>query len=201
MTHYPSAINRLIQLLKKLPGVGTRTAERFAFHLLDWKGSDLEALSTSLHSLKQEVKQCNICNCFEEEGVCPFCTSAACDPTKLCIIASPKDVYLIDETGVFKGLYHVLGGLLSPIQGRMATHLNLENLWKRIEEPSLIKEVILALDSTLEGDTTSLFLKEQLQKRGVTVSRLAFGIPMGSPLDFIDGGTLARALAGRQHLS
>lgn len=199
MTKYPSSLNKLISLLKKLPGVGSRTAERFAFHLLQGKQEDLDQLASSLSLLKKQVQHCPTCRCFQEEISCAFCASPQRDPSKLCIIASAKDAYLIDCTGSYQGMYHVIGGLISPIQGRGSASLDLEALYRRFSN-SDIKEVILALDSTLEGDTTSLFLKEELQKRGISVSRLAFGIPIGSPLDFIDNGTLARALVGRQHL-
>ena len=199
MSKYPSALNKLIILLKKLPGVGTRTAERFAFHLLQGKQEDLDQLSFALSHLKKQVHHCPICRCFKEESECSFCSPASRDPTKLCIIASAKDAYLIDWTGSYQGLYHVIGGLISPIQGRGSASLDLEALYSRLAG-SEIKEVILALDSTLEGDTTSLYLKEELLKRGLSVSRLAFGIPIGSPLDFIDNGTLARALIGRQNM-
>jgi len=199
MTKYPIALNKLITLLKKLPGVGSRTAERFAFHLLQGKQEDLDQLAHSLSLLQKQVHHCPTCRCFKEESACSFCTSPHRDPSKLCVIAAAKDAYLIDATGSYNGFYHVIGGLISPIQGRGSASLDLEALYTRFSQ-SDIKEVILALDSTLEGDTTSLYLTEELQKRGLAVSRLAFGIPIGSPLDFIDGGTLARAFSHRQHL-
>lgn len=200
MHRYPAALNKLIALLKKLPGVGTRTAERFAFHLLQGKQEDLDLLASSLSSLQTEISSCPICFCFQEkENACSFCDSFQRNRSQLCIVASPKDAYLIDATGSYTGLYHVIGGLLSPLQSRNVTTLSLEPLYLRCSKGE-IKEVILALDSTLEGDTTSLFLKEELQKRGLSVSRLALGLPIGSPLEFIDGGTIARALMGRQNL-
>lgn len=198
MAHYPEPIQRLIQLLKKLPGVGGRTAERFAFQLLSWKHEDLQHLGNALNQLPYEVHQCSTCFCLKDENECAFCNPRTRDLSRICVIASAKEAYLIDETGTYRGLYHVLGSLLSPIQGHTTAQLRLENLMERIEKMG-ITEIILALDSTLEGDTTSLFLKEQLQQLPVKVSRLAFGIPMGSSLDFIDGGTLGRALMGRQH--
>ena len=115
----------------------------------------------------------------------------------MCIIATAKDVFAIEETGTFQGLYHVLGGLLSPLEGRHPQHLNFEGLKRRIETLK-VQEITIALDSTLEGDTTALYLREQLQNFNIKVSRLAFGLPMGSSLDFVDGGTLSRAFSGRQ---
>lgn len=197
MTRYPVALQQLIAFLKKLPGVGTKTAERFAFHLLSWPQAELAAFSTILANLRQTITQCPDCKCFMEKTHCPFCADSQRDPSQLCIISSPKDAYVIEETRSFKGLYHVLGCLLSPMEGRSVEHLNLDHLKKRITSHP-IKEIIIALDSTIEGDTTSLYLKECIAKWGLEVSRLAFGIPLGSSLDFVDGGTLARAILGRQ---
>lgn len=197
MAKYPSELTHLIAYLKRLPGVGTKTAERFAFQLLDWQEAELKNFSSTLFHLKEKITQCPECHCLTSDDQCFFCHSVSRDKSQLCIVASPRDAYSIDETGAFKGLYHVLGGLLSPIDGKSPEHLNLEHLKKRIHSLQ-IKEIIIALDSTLEGDTTSLFLKEQIQIWGLPVSRLAFGIPIGSSLDFVDGGTLARALTGRQ---
>ena len=197
MPKYPTDITFLIAHLKKLPGVGTKTAERFAFHLLNWQEAELESFSSLLGHLKEKITLCPECRCLADSGQCFYCHNPARDPAHLCIIASPRDAYSIEETGAFRGVYHVLGGLLSPIDGKTPEHLNLELLKKRIVSLQ-VKEIIIALDSTLEGDTTSLYLKEQIQGWGLPVSRLAFGLPMGSSLDFVDGGTLARALTGRQ---
>lgn len=197
MAKYPSELTCLIAYLKKLPGVGTKTAERFAFHLLNWKEDELHSFASLLAQLKEKITKCHECHCLTDHQRCHFCHSPTRDTSKLCIIASARDAYSIDETGAFRGLYHVLGGLLSPIEGKTPEHLNLEKLKNRITAFQ-VKEIIIALDSTLEGDTTSLFLKEQIQEWGLPVSRLAFGLPIGSSLDFVDGGTLARALTCRQ---
>jgi recombination protein RecR len=197
MAKYPFELTQLIAYLKKLPGVGTKTAERFAFGLLDWREDELHALSALLAQLKKRITPCPECHCLTDSGPCYFCDRSKRDPSQLCIIASPRDAYAIEETGSFRGFYHVLGGLLSPIEGKTPEHLNLDHLKKRLTSLQ-IQEIIIALDSTLEGDTTSLFLKEQIQDWGLPVSRLAFGIPIGSSLDFVDGGTLARAITARQ---
>lgn len=197
MARYPVALQQLIAFLKKLPGVGTKTAERFAFHLLSWPPSELAAFSALAANLRESITQCPECHCLMEKNLCPFCADTMRDRSKICIITSPKDVYAIEETRSYKGLYHVLGCLLSPIEGKSIEHLRLDQLKKRIETHP-VKEIIIALDSTLEGDTTSLYLREYLLKWGLSVSRLAFGLPLGSSLDFVDGGTLARAFTGRQ---
>jgi recombination protein RecR len=197
MPKYPLSLQQIIAFLRKLPGVGTKTAERFAFHLLSWPASELKSFSTALGILRESITQCQECQCFMEKNRCAFCADDQRDRSQICIITSAKDAYAIEETRSFKGLYHVLGCLLSPLEGKSVEHLQLERLKKRIENHP-VKEIIIALDSTLEGDTTSLYLKEYILKWGLNVSRLAFGLPLGSSLDFVDGGTLARAFMGRQ---
>lgn len=195
MSKYPPSLLFLITYLKKLPGVGAKTAERFAFQLLNWPEHQLQDLAALMHKIKEKIGRCPECNCLIEGSICAFCNEAERDTSIICVISSPKDVFNIEETHSYRGLYHVLGGLLSPLEGRNPEHLYLEPLKSRIQSKK-IKEVVLALDSTLEGEATALYLKEELQ--GVSISRLAFGLPIGSSLDFVDGGTLTRALLGRQ---
>ena len=198
MAHkFPEDLLKLISHLKKLPGVGTRTAERFAFELLSWNESDLDALAQSLTDLKEKVPSCPTCGCLSDRGVCSFCKNR--DVKSLCLLASARDVYAIEETGHYKGLYHVIEHLLSPLDGRHTETLRLDRIENRIQENG-VNELILAFDSTIEGDTTALYLKKHLSHLNISISRLAFGIPVGSSLEYIDGGTLARALAGRQSL-
>lgn len=196
MTQYPSELITLIAYLKKLPGVGRKTAERFAFYLLDWEKEELKKFSSQLGSLKEKITSCPDCGCLKDTDACPFCTAPNRDPSLLCLVSSPRDVYSIEETHAFKGLYHVIGGLLSPLEGRSIEKLNLEKLEKRVKE-NPIQEVIIAFDSTLEGDATALYLKQRLDICGVKATRLAFGLPMGSSLDFVDYGTLEKAFTGR----
>lgn len=196
MNQYPSQILTLIGHLKKLPGVGRKTAERFAFYLLDWKEEDLQKFSKDLSSLKEKVVPCPTCGCLNDAPACYFCTSPSRDRSVLCLVSSPRDVYPIEETHAFKGLYHVIGGLLSPLDGRSIDPLSIEKLAKRITENE-VSEVIIAFDSTLEGDATALFIKQELDQIGVKATRLAFGLPMGSSLDFVDYGTLEKAFTGR----
>ncbi len=197
MALYPLELRGLIAFLKKLPGVGSKTAERYAFQMLSWQETDLHSFSALLGTLKEKITHCPECHALCDQNKCVICNDERRDRSQLCILASARDVYSLEETGTFRGLYHVLGGLLSPIDGKTPEHLNLNQLKTRIESLQ-IREVIIALDSTIEGDTTSLFLKEQIQQWNIPVSRLAFGLPMGSSLDFVDGGTLARAFTGRQ---
>jgi len=197
MSQYPSELLTLISYLKKLPGVGTKTAERFAFYLLEWSKEDLTKFSDKLATLKEKISPCTTCGCLMDSSHCGFCDGGKRSPTTLCLVSSPRDVYAIEETRAFKGLYHVLGGLLSPLEGRSIAGEVLEKLHRRLEE-NPIEEVIIALDSTLEGDATALFIKKKLDEWGMSTTRLAFGLPMGSSLDFVDYGTLEKAFTGRR---
>lgn len=198
MAKYPLPLIHLISLLKKLPGVGSKTAERFAFHLLEWPSEELAHFSELARNLQETVVHCNTCRCIKDLDACAFCDETKRDTSVLCIISSAKDAYAFEETRAYKGLYHVLGGLLSPLDGKTPDHLDLPRLKQRLTTHG-IQEVILALDSTIEGDATALYLKDELQRLGVRVTRLAFGLPIGSPLEYIDGSTLSRALSGRQN--
>ncbi len=193
---YPSALSKLIAVLRKLPGVGTKTAERFAFQMITWQENALKEMGETISTIKEKVKRCPSCNCLIE-SLCPFCDSKNRQRELLCIVSSPKDLFLIEGTHEYKGLYHVLGPLLSPLEEKAFDLLEIDKLKKRIGEQG-IKEVIFAFDATCEGDATALFLKEQLHPLDIATFRLALGLPMGSALDFIDGGTLARALQGRK---
>ena len=186
----------LMTLLRKIPGVGSKTAERYTFHLLEWDQSSLELLSTALNDLRNKVQTCPACHCLKGEDPCDFCNINKREQHTLCIVSSAKDVYPIEDTHTFRGLYHVLEGLFSPLQGYDAHRINVKEIQERILRHG-VRDVILALDSTVEGDATALFLKEEMKHWGVNISRLAFGIPLGSALDYVDAGTLARALLGR----
>lgn len=194
--HYPDHLLKLIAVLKKFPGVGTKTAERFAFHLLDWPEEKLMEMSSTIKEVKSHLKICPLCGALIEKS-CTICGDKSRNQEILCIVASVKDIFLIEETREYRGLYHVLGTLFSPIHGKAPHPQTIEKLKTRIETMG-VKEVIIGLDSTIEGDATALFLKKELISYPITLFRLALGLPMGSSFDFIDGGTLARALAGRR---
>lgn len=193
---YPKHLTTLITLLKKLPGVGKATAERFSFQLLKWSDDDLKFLGEIISDIKTKITFCSECGCILNNDQCNFCSSLR-DPSKICIISSLKDVFSIEQTRTYSGLYHIISSLLSPIDGVGFEGLKLEKLKERIKKHNS-KEIIIALDSTLEGDATAFFLKQELQSFNVKISRLAFGVPVGSCLDLVDGSTLAKALDGRQ---
>ena len=193
MMQYPAYLHRLIDALRTLPGVGGRTAERFAFQMLTWSKEELKELSGVIGELPEAVAHCSTCGCLIEEE-CSYCDPNTRLVKTLCVVSSPKDVFAIEETGEYRGFYHVLDGLLSPLEGRGPEVLRLDRLIGRLDQ---MEEAIIALDSTVDGDATALYLKNALEKHDIPVSRLAFGLPMGSPLDYVDGGTLARAFSGR----
>lgn len=197
-TNYPKQLDILINLFKKFPGIGAKTAERLTFHLLTWDEITLKTFSTILSKIKSDIKKCLTCGCFLSNNSCNFCNPTIRNTSVICIISSPKDAYLIEETNSYKGLYHVIDHLLSPFEKTNEDPLNIQKLQKRINQFQ-IKEVIIALDSTLEGDATSLFLKNKLSYLNIHITRLALGLPIGSSLEYIDGGTLSRALIGRQN--
>lgn len=193
---YPLHLKKVIEVLKRLPGVGQKSAERFAFQLLNWKAEHLEEIAFLLKSIPEKLKHCGECGCLIGEEDCSFCNEIRRHTGILCLISSPRDAFAIEETREYKGLYHVLGGLLSPMEGFGPERLNLHKLKHRIKALN-IKEMVIALDSTLEGDATALYIKRELDPLGISISRLAFGLPIGSSLDYVDGGTLARALSAR----
>jgi recombination protein RecR len=195
---YPDHLLKLITVLKKFPGVGTKTAERFAFHMIDWPQEKLEEMAEVIANIKKKLKNCASCGALIGNQTCSYCHSSQRDPQLLCIVASPKDIFLIEETGEYHGHYHVLGFLFSPIRGQILEGEVIEKIKMRISQQN-VRELIIALDSTLEGDATALFLKKELHSLNIPTTRLAFGLPIGSSLEFIDGGTLARALTGRRH--
>lgn len=197
MSQLPNELLTLIAHLKKFPGVGRKTAERFAFHLLNWPKEQLKQFADDLGHIQNKIFPCPECGCLKGPSPCTFCNVSLRDVSMMCLISSPRDVYAIEETKVYKGLYHVIGGLLSPLEGRFTSHLGLEKIQNRLEKFS-IKEVIIAFDSTLEADATALYLKEKLNEWGIVATRLAFGLPMGSSLDYVDYGTLEKAFTGRR---
>ena len=193
---YPATLKKLIATVSKLPGVGKKSAERYVFDLLSWKQEELHDFGKTLETLKQTITSCKTCGALSEEIHCRYCDESKRNKEQFCVVAMPKDIYAIESTGVYNGMYHVLEGLLSPIDGKHPEDLKLDTLKLRILQLG-VKEVVLALDPTLEGDATSLYLKKMLEDMGIAVSKLALGLPVGSSLDYVDEGTLSLAFNGR----
>lgn len=197
MDNYPEALSEMIKRFQKLPGVGRRSAERYAFHMLDASDAEVKAFAEALVHPLTALHRCAECGALSEENSCWICRDFARDKSKLCIVSHYKDIYNIERTGEWKGLYHVLGGVLSPLEGIGPERLSIGKLKFRLNTGT-IQEIVIAIDSTLEGDTTALYLKEELKHFSVSISRLAFGMPIGSSLEHVDGGTLAQAFSGRK---
>lgn len=189
-------IKSLSQLLARLPGIGDRTAQRLTFHILREDPAYARALADALLRLGQEVHTCSQCHNLTHEDPCTLCKDARRDGSVLCVVANPQDLLAVEACGEFRGRYHVLGGLLSPLEGIGPESLNVQDLVRRVGEGS-VKEVILALRPSVEGESTAFYLKRLLAPLGAQVSRIASGIPMGGELEYTDKVTLARALSGR----
>lgn len=199
MKHSPH-LTHLIDALRALPGVGPKTAQRMAFHLLQDGRPAARALADSLDAALSTVVRCSRCRMLTEEALCATCASAHRDPSLLCVVESPADVVAIEQSGSYRGRYFVLMGHLSPLDGIGPDQLGVRELEAILNE-GVVREMILATNPTVEGEATAHFLGELATRRGVRASRIAHGVPIGGELEYVDGGTLAHALAGRQSVS
>ncbi len=196
---YTETMERLIAALGELPGIGRRTAERLAFHLLATDAAEADALADAIRDLRARVGRCAACGCLAEGDACAVCANPRRDRSRICVVEKPKDAVHLEATGGYTGLYHVLGGLLAPMDGQGPESLDLDRLLGRVKGGE-VKEVILALSATAEGDGTALYVAERLKGTGVRVTRIARGLPTGSSLDYANQGMLADALRGRQDM-
>ena len=194
-----SAIDDLATELSRLPGIGRKTALRLTYHLLRQSPDQAKRLAAALLTLSERVRQCSICFNLTEDDVCSICRDPRRDPSLICVVEQASDISAIERAGEFRGTYHVLGGRLSPLDGVGPADLNIERLIARVEtsEPA-IREVIIATNPSLEGEATALYVQTQIVPRGVTVSRIARGLPVGGDLEYADGVTIAQALAARR---
>jgi recombination protein RecR len=196
---YPPSLVRLIEALRCLPGVGPKSAQRMAFHLLEKDRNSAGLLADSLQKAIAGVGRCQRCRMFAEADLCPICASPARDHSTLCIVESPADVAAIEQSGSYRGTYFVLMGHLSPLDGIGPDELGFAQLEALLASGS-VKEAILATNTTVEGDATAHVIAELAQRHKVRPSRIAHGVPVGGELEYVDGGTLAHALAGRHQL-
>ena len=194
MSLYPKSANILIEQLAKLPGVGKATAQRLAFFILKSDQQDNFNLAHAIKEIKEKITFCVDCGIMAESEICSICLDENRDEKIICVVEEPQDIYSFEKTNSFKGRYHVLGGVLSPLDGVGPDELNIENLYNRVESGM---EVILATNPSVEGDTTCLYLSGKLEDMGVKVTRLARGLPVGSDLEYMDELTLVRAMEGR----
>lgn len=198
--NYPTTIANLIECYKKLPGIGGKTAERLALATLNLPDEITDVFSDSIKNVKNNTKRCQRCNSFCENDLCDICKDKTRDESVICVVEDPKNVILFEKVGVFKGVYHVLNGLISPLDGVSPDDINIDALLKRIKGEN-IKEVIIAVKPTIEGETTALYISKLLEKEPVMVSTIAHGIPLGSEMEYMDSLTLEIAIQERKKIS
>ena len=194
---YPSIFTKLIDIFKYLPGVGQKTAERYAFSILQLSSTQVEDMIKTLESIK-DIKYCNKCHIITQYETCNICTNTNRNNSIICVVNNSKDAIAIENIGTYKGLYHILGNLISPNKGILPEHINIDSLLKRITIDT--KEIILATDPTLDGEITALYISKILKNENIKITRLAHGLPMGSHLDYADELTLTKAFNGRTQL-
>jgi recombination protein RecR len=196
---YEGAVQDLIDELGRLPGVGPKSAQRIAFHLLSTESVDVERLAATLIRVKNEVRFCRVCGNVAEAEECRICRDPRRDPSIICVVEEPKDVVAVERTREFRGRYHVLGGAISPIDGVGPDDLRVRELLTRLAD-GVVTELILATDPNLEGEATATYLARLVKPMGIAVSRLASGLPVGGDLEYADEVTLGRALSGRRRV-
>jgi recombination protein RecR len=193
---YPSSLEKLIELFRSLPSVGRKTAERYAMAVLEMPEENVEAFSRQMMDVLHKIRKCPVCGNITESEKCEICSDENRDHTVICVVQQPRDVIALERLGQFKGVYHVLHGAISTVKGVLPEDINIESLFSRIDDNT--KEIIIATNSTLEGDTTALYLTKRLRSyENITVTRLASGLPSGGNLDYADNVTLMRAFQGR----
>ena len=195
---YAPPVERLITEFSKLPGIGPRTAQRLTFHLLRLRPDEVLPLAAAIVEVKEKIGFCSRCFNLAEGDLCTICADPRRDPATVCVVEEASDVLAVERAGGFRGVYHVLGGRLSPLDGVGPEQLNIAGLQRRVAAGTAVREVILATNPSVEGEATAHFVERVLQGAGVTVSRLARGLPVGSELEYADGETIAQAIAARR---
>jgi recombination protein RecR len=199
MKDYAEPLARLIDELKRLPGIGQKSAQRIAFHLERSSREDAERLANALLEVKDRIKLCSLCNNLTEQDPCEYCTDPRREQDVICVVETPYNVVGIEKTREFHGLYHVLHGALSPLQGIGPDQLKLKNLFERLKSGK-VKELIVATNPNVEGEATAIYLSKLIRPLGIKVTRIAMGIPVGSELEFADEVTMLKALEGRREI-
>ena len=199
MSRFAEPMARLIEELKKLPGVGSKTAQRFAFHILRASDEDAELLALAIHDVKASLHLCSICNNITEADPCSYCSSPTRNQRLVCVVEEPTNIAAIEKTGHYNGVYHVLHGALSPLHGIGPEQLRISNLARRVEANS-VDELILATNPTIEGEATATYLSQMFRSSGVKVTRIATGVPVGSDIEYADEVTMQKAIEGRREL-
>ncbi len=199
MSKFAEPMSRLIDELKKLPGIGTKSAQRLAFHILRSSDEDAEALAAAVRDVKANLRLCSVCNNITDVDPCVYCTSTTRNQRLVCVVEEPTNIAAIEKTKHYNGVFHVLHGAISPLQGVGPEQLRISNLIARVESGA-VDEVILATNPTVEGEATAVYLSQQLRRAGVKVTRIATGIPVGSDIEYTDEITILKAMEGRREL-
>lgn len=197
--NYPESLNNLINSLKKLPTIGEKSAERLAFAIMNMDDEEANDFSKSIIDVKSKIKKCKICGNITEDEICEICNNDDRDKSIICVVEDCKNIITLEKMGSYQGKYHVLNGLISPIDGKGPDDIEINSLINKIDDS--IKEVIIAISPTLEGETTALYISKLLENKDVIVSRIAYGIPMGADMEYLDPMTLSMALTNRNKIS
>lgn len=198
MEQYAAPINQLIEEMSKLPGIGRKTAQRLAFHILEMKGEDVVKLAQSIVDAKKYIKFCSVCGNMTDNDPCSICSNEKRDKSIICVLEDSRDVAAMERTREFKGFYHVLHGTISPIDGIGPDDINIKGLITRLDEN--VQEIILATNPTIEGEATAMYISRLVKPMGIKVTRIAHGIPIGGDIEYTDEVTLVKALEGRIEL-
>lgn len=196
---YPESLRNLIESFKMLPGIGEKTAERLAFYLINEEKEKTDFFSESIKNAKENIRRCSICNSITDKEICNICSNDLRDKNTLCIVEEPKSIFLFEKLGAYNGEYHVINGLISPLDGIDPDDIGLEKLIKRIEKNNY-NEIIIAVKPSIEGETTALYIKKIIEGMNIKVTRIASGIPIGTDIEYIDTMTLERALLDRKEI-
>lgn len=199
MAQYAKPLARLIEALSTLPGIGGKSAQRLAFHILSMEEEDVKALSDALLFAKQNMKYCSCCGNLTDKDPCSICSDETRNPSVICVVESPRDVAAMERIREFKGLYHVLHGVISPVDGTGPQDINLHSLLVRLQQTD-VEEIILATNPSIEGEATAMYIARLLKPTGIKISRIAHGIPVGGDLEYADEVTLSKSLENRRQL-